>query len=110
MLDASEQRLLRRLSVFVGGCMLEEVEAVYAALDGEAAGVVDGVSSLIDKSLLQRSEQERQEPRLVMLETIREYALEALATSGEMEDTRRRSPWYPLQTTGTPAHTTCPHH
>jgi predicted ATPase/class 3 adenylate cyclase/DNA-binding CsgD family transcriptional regulator len=97
LLHTEEQRLFRRIAVFVGGCMLEGVEAVCAALDGEAAGVVDGVSSLIDKSLLQHTEQESQEPRLVMLETIREYALEALATSGEMEDTRRAHAAYYLR-------------
>jgi predicted ATPase len=97
LLDASEQRLFRRISVFVGGCMLEGVEAVCAALDGEAAGVVDGVFSLLDKSLLQRTEQEGQESRLVMLETIREYALETLDTSREMEDTRQAHAAYYLQ-------------
>jgi predicted ATPase len=97
LLDASEQRLFQCLSVFVGGCMLEAVEAVCAALDGEAAGVVDGLSSLIDKSLLQRTEQESQEPRLAMLETICEYALEALATSEEIEDTRRAHAAYYLR-------------
>jgi predicted ATPase len=46
---------------------------------------LDGVASLIDKSLLQQTEQEGEEARLVMLETIREYGLEVLAASGEME-------------------------
>jgi len=45
----------------------------------------DGVASLIDKSLLQQTEQEGEEARLMMLETIREYGLEVLAASGEME-------------------------
>src|SRR5206468_811960 len=53
LLDASEQRLFRRLSVFVGGCPLEAIEAVCAALDTDATAlqVLDGVDSLIDKSL-----------------------------------------------------------
>ena len=97
MLDTSEQQLFRRLSAFVGGCMLEAVEAMCDALDGEAAGVMDGVFSLLDKSLLQRTEQEGQEPRLVMLETIREYELETLATSGEMEDTQQAHAAYYLR-------------
>ena len=50
---------------------------------------MDTVASLIDKSFLQQTEQEGEEPRLVMLETIREYGLEALAASGEMEITRQ---------------------
>ena len=97
LLDAEEQRLFRRLSVFVGGCTLEAVEAVCAALDGDAAGVVDGLSSLIDKSLLQRTKQENEEPRLVMLETIREYAQEARASSREMEDIQQAHAAYYLR-------------
>jgi predicted ATPase/class 3 adenylate cyclase len=87
LLDAAEQQLFRRLSVFVGGCTLEAVEAVCAdASDGGEAGqVLERVASLIDKSLLQQTEQEGQEPRLVMLETIREYGLERLNAHGEME-------------------------
>ena len=89
LLKAEEQRLFRRLSVFVGGCTLQVIEAVCASLDkSKGAGrVLDGVASLIDKSLLRQTEQEGDEPRLVMLETIREYGLEMLATSGEMEAT-----------------------
>jgi len=91
LLDAAEQRLFRRLSVFVGGCTLEAVEAVCAARnDGDEAGqVLDRVASLIDKSLLQQIEQEGQEPRFVMLETIRDYGLERLTENGEMEATRQ---------------------
>ncbi len=87
LLDASEQRLFRRLSVFVGGCTLEAIEAVYTALDGNqgAGQLLDRIASLIDKSLLQQTEQEGEEPRFAMLETIRTYGLEVLAASGEME-------------------------
>jgi predicted ATPase/class 3 adenylate cyclase/DNA-binding CsgD family transcriptional regulator len=87
LLNAYEQQLFQRLSVFVGGCMFEAIEAVCTELDIEsiAGQVLDGVASLIDKSLLQQMEQEDGEPRLVMLETIREYAVECLATSGETE-------------------------
>ncbi len=91
LLDAQEQRLFRRLSVFVGGCTLEAIEAIYTELDNgdEAIQLLDAVASLIDKSLLQQTEQEGEELRLVMLETIREYALECLAANGEMEVTRQ---------------------
>ncbi len=89
LLDAAEQRLFRRLSVFVGGCTLEAIEIVSAAAGDGAVPVLDGVASLIDKSLLQQTEQEGEEPRLVMLETIREFGLECLAMSGELEATRR---------------------
>jgi predicted ATPase/class 3 adenylate cyclase/DNA-binding CsgD family transcriptional regulator len=98
LLPAEEQQLFRRLSVFVGGCTLEAIEAVCETLDGgDGAGqVLDRVASLIDKSLLQQTEQESNEPRLVMLETIREYGLEVLAVSGEMEITRQAHALYYL--------------
>src|SRR6266567_468345 len=91
------QRLFRRLSVFAGGCTLEAIEAVCIALDHGAAQVLDGVASLIDKSLVQQGEQADSEQRLMMLETIREYGLEALASSGEQERTRRAHAHYYLR-------------
>ena len=89
LLDRHEQQLFRRLSIFIGGCTLEAAEGVCAALgEGDATrSVFDGVSSLIDKSFLRLSEPEGQEPRLLMLETIREYGWECLNGSGEMEET-----------------------
>src|SRR6266516_2140860 len=87
LLTAQEQQLFRRLSVFAGGCTLEAAESVYTAFgeraDATAFSVLDGVASLIDKSLLQRQGQEEQEPRFILLETIREYGQECLRTSGE---------------------------
>ena len=96
LLDGKEQQLFGRLSVFVGGCTLEAVEGLYTALGDLPAYVLDGVASLIDKSLLRQTEQEGQEPRLLMLETIREYGLEVLAAGGEMESTRRAHAHYYL--------------
>lgn len=96
LLDAAEQRLFQRLSVFVGSCTLEAVEAICGAFADGAAQILDGVASLIDKSLLQQTEQEGAEPRLLMLETIREYGLEALAASGEEEITRQAHAAYYL--------------
>src|SRR6266849_1667335 len=96
LLTSEEQRLFRRLSVFVGGCTLEAVEALYATLDVGAGRVLEEVASLLDKSLLQQAEYEGEESRLVMLETIREYGLEALAASGEMEATRQAHAAYYL--------------
>ena len=91
LLDAAEQQTFRRLSVFVGGCTLDAVEAVCAALDSPDEGglVLDGVGSLLGKSLLRQTEQEDGEPWFMMLETIREFGLEALAKCGEMEATRQ---------------------
>src|SRR6266571_404120 len=91
LLDAGEQWLFRRLSVFVGGCTLQAIEAICTALDTQppTLSVLDGVASLIDKSLLRQTEQEAEEPRFVMLETIREYGREALAAAGEAEVTHQ---------------------
>jgi predicted ATPase/serine/threonine protein kinase/DNA-binding CsgD family transcriptional regulator len=97
LLDAQEQQLFRRLSIFTGGCTIEAAEAVCTALGDEAGQVLDGMASLIDKSLLQQIEQEGEEPRFAMLETIREYGLEALAASGEMEFTRQAHAEYYLR-------------
>ena len=71
-------------SVFVGGCTLAAVEAVCDERDDGAGRVMEGVASLLDKSLLYQMEQ-RGEPYLVMLETLREFGLECLGTTGELE-------------------------
>ena len=83
LLSAQEQRLFRRLCVFVGGCTLEADETVCNAPGDLGLSVLDGVASLIDKSLLHQAEQGEHEPRIVMLETVREYGLECLVSSGE---------------------------
>src|SRR6266567_2721745 len=89
LLSGEEQRLFRRLAVFVGGCTLEAVEALCHALGSGVTSVLEGVASLFDKSLLQQMEQLHGEPLLMMLETIREYGLEALEVNEEMEVTRQ---------------------
>jgi len=90
LLEEPEKRLFRRLAVFVGGCMLETAEAVCNADRGLGVDVLDGVTSLVDKSLLKQEAQADGEPRLLMLETIREFGLERLAESGEAEAMRRQ--------------------
>jgi predicted ATPase/class 3 adenylate cyclase len=97
LLSAEEQRLFQRLSVFVGGCTLEAAEAVCTVDSDQAMDIVDGVASLVDKSLVRQTEQEAEEPRLLMLETIREYGLECLAKSGALEQTRYAHAAYYLQ-------------
>ena len=96
LLNEEEQRLFRRLSVFVGGCTLEAAEAVCAALGNETANVLDEVASLIDKSLLHQTEQEGEEPRLLMLETIREFGLACLEQRGELQAARQAHARYYL--------------
>ena len=74
LLAEPQQRLLTRLSVFVGGCDLEAAEAV-CDFDGRLGlDVLEGISSLIENSLLVEQDDPRGEPRYSMLETIREYA------------------------------------
>jgi predicted ATPase len=88
LLGPAEQRLFRRLSVFVGGCTLEAAEAVCDFGSDLEIDLLEGIDSLMDKSLLQKIEPAG-EARFVMLETIREYGLEQLASSGEGPLTRR---------------------
>lgn len=83
LLHHSEQWLFRRLSVFVGGCSLEAAVAVANVTNDLGIDILDGVAALLDKSLLQA--QSEREPRLLLLETTREYGLECLLTSGELE-------------------------
>jgi len=89
LLSPAEQKLLRRLSVFVGGCTLEGVEAACDANGDLDLDLLDGMASMVDKSLMQQVEQTRGESRFKMLETIREYALEKLEVSGEKPLTKR---------------------
>ncbi len=95
-LNAAEQRLFRRLSVFVGGCTLEAVEAVCNTKSDLELDLLDGMASIVDKSLVQQVEQENGESRFVILETIREYGLEKLEASGEAASTRRAHAAYCL--------------
>jgi predicted ATPase/DNA-binding CsgD family transcriptional regulator len=96
LLTETEQRLFRWLSIFVGGCTLEAAEAVCLAGGEQDSSVLEGVASLLDKSLVQQTEQEGDEPRLVMLETIREFGLDCLLRRGELEAARRAHARYYL--------------
>ncbi len=89
LMSASEQMLLKRLSVFAGGCTLEAAEAVCNAKNDLELDVLDGMSSIVDKSLVQQLETPEGEPRFSMLETIREYASERLAAGDDEGVTRR---------------------
>jgi predicted ATPase/DNA-binding CsgD family transcriptional regulator len=90
LLEEDEKTLFRRLAVFVGGCTLEAAEAVCNANRDLEEDVLDGVARLVDKSLLRQAAESEGEPRLLLLETIREYALERLEASGETEALRRQ--------------------
>jgi predicted ATPase/class 3 adenylate cyclase len=89
LLDDDERALFRRLSIFVGGCTLEAAQKVCAGPDLHL-DLLDGVTSLVAKSLLRQEEGPEGEPRFGMLETIREYGLEQLDAAGEADPVRRR--------------------
>ena len=108
LLETSEQRLFARLAVFVGGCTLEAAVAVCVDEEprrGEAINpdqparedaVLDGLTSLLDKSLLTEVQRGREnsDAWFEMLQTIHDYAQERLAHSGEVDETRRRHTAY----------------
>jgi tetratricopeptide (TPR) repeat protein len=99
ILDEDEQRLLQALSVFAGGFTLTAAEAVCCRWERKSdprsenvltMDVMQGLASLLDKSLLQREEKVEDEPRFTMLELIREYAEEKLDESGRSARIRER--------------------
>jgi predicted ATPase/serine/threonine protein kinase len=96
LLNAAEQALFRRLSVFTGGCVLEAAEAVCDTQGDLGLDILDGMASMVDKSLAQEVEQVDGETRFFMLSTIREYALERLAESPDESATRRAHAAYYL--------------
>jgi predicted ATPase/DNA-binding CsgD family transcriptional regulator len=85
LLASEVQHLFRWLAVFAGGCQLSAVEAIAEAAGLAVSSVLEGVSALLEHSLLRQVEQEEGEGRLLMLETIREYGQECLAETGELE-------------------------
>jgi predicted ATPase len=91
LLNEQEKLLYAHLSVFVGGFSLEAAEAVCNT-EGKL-DILEGLTSLVNNSLL-RQEEIDGEPRFSMLETIRAYALERLAESGETESLRERHAMY----------------
>ena len=106
-LGPDEQVLFRRLSIFVGGCMLDAVDAVAGDDDrppSEASSgatvdphLLDRIEVLVDHSLLLAGEAADGEVRLGMLETIREYGFEELVASGEEQAIRNAHARYFLQ-------------
>jgi predicted ATPase/class 3 adenylate cyclase len=90
LLTEREQILLRRLSVFIGGFDLEAAEAIGALDDQAGANVVDLLTSLVEKSLVQ-AEHSGRIVRYVMLETLRQYGVERVAEAGDSEAERLRA-------------------
>jgi len=102
LLHAGERALFRRLAVFAGGATLEAIEAICPTSPDLEGDVLEWLAALVDQNLLRReagdlAEQgESGEPRMGMLETIRAYGREQLATSGETEATERAHAEYYL--------------
>ena len=84
LLSAAEQHLLVRMSVFTGGCTLDAIEEICSGDPVEREAVVDLVIGLVARSLV-IAEDTRLGTRYRLLETIRQYAEERLADSGETE-------------------------
>ena len=89
LLQLDEQALFRALSVFTGGCDLEDIAAVAHVLVPGRWDVVDRCEALIDHSLVIREDGPGGLPRLRLLETIREFALERLEAAEEVSAARR---------------------
>src|SRR5215212_931875 len=116
LLSSDEQRLFRQLAIFAGGCTLEAAEAIvgdgsWVTAAGRTVGAspsptsstqhpspntLDGLGSLLDKSLLYVDEGPDGEPRFMLLETVRELGLEQLRSSGEFEEIAQRHARYYL--------------
>jgi len=95
LLTADEQRLFRRLAVCVDGCTWQAAERVCTAASPLPLDILEGLVSLVDKSLLRQdhpgegAKAEDAEPRFSMLQTLREFGLELLAAAGETPVTRQ---------------------
>jgi predicted ATPase len=110
LLSQDEQAVLMHLAVFASGCGIEAAEAVASELRIENAelknprhdgvtlnsqfSILNLIESLLDQSLVRQETGPDGEPRFMLLETIREYALDRLAADGGLEDTRRRHAAY----------------
>ncbi len=96
LLPPAEQALFARLAVFVGRCTLEAVEAVCNLDADVASDPLDSIQALVNNSLVRQEVRGNAEPRLHMLETIREYALEQLVARGEEAALRAKHAVYYL--------------
>jgi len=97
LLSPQEQALFRRLAVFVDGWDWQAAEQVCSASSALAGDILEGLESLADKSLLRQEGQDDGEPRWWMLQTLREFGLEVLASAGESEAIRQAHAEYYLR-------------
>lgn len=96
LLTSQEQWFFRQISIFAGGCTLEAVTAVCGEQPGLGKNIYSLLADLLDQSLLQQSKPETDEPRFVLLESIRAYGLERLHEHNEMEESQRAHALYYL--------------
>jgi predicted ATPase/DNA-binding CsgD family transcriptional regulator len=87
LLGSGERALFRRLSVFAGGWTLADAASVCSLSAGE---VLPAVESLLEKSLIRRLPGDEETAEFSMLESLREFAAEQLASHAETEETRAR--------------------
>jgi predicted ATPase/class 3 adenylate cyclase len=90
LLDAPDRRLMQRFGVFAGGATFTSTDAVCGPASDLGRDLLDCVDSLVDKSLIRSLPVVADEPRLAMLATIREYALERLGGSDDAATVRLR--------------------
>jgi predicted ATPase/class 3 adenylate cyclase len=86
LLDSDKQEFFRRLGVFPGPADLDAIAAVTAG----PHDVIDDLSALVDVSLVRVVDTPDGEPRFTLLQTVRDFAVDALARAGELDDVRRR--------------------
>jgi ATP/maltotriose-dependent transcriptional regulator MalT len=92
LLNVEEQRTFCWLAVFVNGCSLE---AATQVMGEDASLVLERVTALVNKSLVRQTESDG-EPRLILLETVREFGLEQLVQKNELESIQRAHAGYYL--------------
>ena len=97
LLGPEEQGLFRRLAVFAGGWTVEAAEALGRSAGTTSTDSLNMLASLLDHSLIYQREQEAEEPRFLMLQTLREYGLELLVSNGELQSTRAAHAHFFLQ-------------
>ncbi len=97
LLRPAEQRCLRRLTAFPGGCTIEAAEAACADGSLPVEAIFDTIATLIDRSLL-TTEERAGSMRYGMLESIRQYAAHRLDESGERQEVTRKARAWLLKT------------
>ena len=90
LLDAPDRRLFERFAVHAGGAFLTQADVVCGPADELGEDVLDGLTSLSEKSLVKSDLDADEDPRFAMLVTIRDYAHERLTHSEEFPELEKR--------------------